>query len=87
MTKRASAIRHVHFEDLGLLAPLLEARGYAIQYHDAWTADWDDAAGADLVVLLGGPISVNDGDAYPFMEREIALAAARLVQITMKLGE
>lgn len=76
--KTVVAIRHVHFEDLGLLAPILEARGYAIRYMDGWDIDSDAALKADLLVLLGGPISVNETREYPFVETEIALAKARL---------
>ena len=72
------AIRHVHFEDLGLLEPLLRERGHTIRYMEAWEIDPDAARQADLLVLLGAPISVNDTRAYPFVETEIALAAARL---------
>lgn len=86
MNRRASVIRHVHFEDLGLLEPLLEARGYEVEYNDAWNADFDAADKADLVVLLGGPISVNDTDDYPFLDSEIALAAARLARDRPLLG-
>lgn len=86
MTMRAAVIRHVHFEDLGLLAPLLEARGFEIHIDEAWSADVDAAADADLVILLGGPISVNDTGDYPFLEQEIALAARRLANGRPLLG-
>lgn len=76
--KNVVVIRHVHFEDLGLLAPILNARGYAIRYMDGWAIDTDAAAAADFLVLLGGPISVSETRAYPFMQTEITLAKARL---------
>lgn len=72
------AIRHVAFEDLGLLEPLLAERGAAITYGDAWAIDRQAARAADLLVILGGPISVNDAAAYTFLETEIALAGERL---------
>ena len=33
--KSAIALRHVHLEDLDTLPPLLDERGYAVQYIDA----------------------------------------------------
>jgi GMP synthase (glutamine-hydrolysing) len=86
MTRRAFVVRHVHFEDLGLLAPLLAARGFEIEVHEAWNADFDAAADAGLVVLLGGPISVNDTRDYPFVDREIALARSRIGRDRPLLG-
>jgi GMP synthase (glutamine-hydrolysing) len=80
MTKTCLAVRHVAFEDLGLLGPLLSARGYDIRYHDAgidlFTAD--SLIAPDLVVVLGGPIGVYEQDTYPFLAGEIAAVAARL---------
>jgi GMP synthase (glutamine-hydrolysing) len=80
MTKSCLAVRHVAFEDLGLLGPLLSARGYDIRYHDAGIERFD--AGTllepDLVIVLGGPIGVYDCETYPFVTDEIAAVAARL---------
>jgi len=72
------AICHVAFEDLGLLEPLLVERDAAIAYGDAWAIDRDAARAADLLVILGGPISANDTAAYQFLDTEIALARERL---------
>jgi len=72
------AVRHVAFEALGLLQPLLTERSATIAYGDAWAIDMDAARAADLLVILGGPISANDTAAYPFLETEIALARERL---------
>jgi hypothetical protein len=47
MTKSCLAVRHVAFEDLGLLGPLLSARGYDIRYHEAGIERFDAAAQLD----------------------------------------
>ncbi|HEY1991063.1 MAG TPA: glutamine amidotransferase [Gammaproteobacteria bacterium] len=78
--KTLLAIRHVPFEDLGSLAPLLAKAGYSIRYADAPTADFA-ALGKqtwDLVAVMGGPIGVNDGADYPFIAPELRLVEARL---------
>lgn len=78
--KSAIAIRHVKFEDLGAFAPALEAAGYAIRYLDIGEAELRGLRpeAADLVVVLGGPISVYEEDTYPFLRDEIAFLERRL---------
>lgn len=78
--KRALAVRHVPFEDLGVLAPLLRERGYDVGYRDAGIDDLDagEFTDADLLVVLGGPIGVYQTGAYPFLAAEQAAIAARL---------
>src|SRR5271170_2275741 len=80
MTKKCLAVRHVAFEDLGLLGPLVAARGYGVRYHDAGVQPIDAATllAPDLLIVLGGPIGVYERDAYPFIAEEIAAIAARL---------
>jgi GMP synthase (glutamine-hydrolysing) len=72
------AIRHVHFEDLGMLGPLLGRRGHQVNYLDAWCDDLAPAREADLLVVLGGPIGAYEADKYPFLAAELALVAERL---------
>lgn len=76
--KSLLAIRHVHFEDLGALEPIFVAAGYTVRYLEAPRARFDEAEEPDLVVLLGGPLSVNDEQDYPFLVPELAYVAARL---------
>lgn len=86
--KTLLAIRHVPFEDLGSWeGPFAEA-GYAIRYVDAPTADFTrlDQASWDLLVLLGGPIGVNERDDYPFLGDELRFVEARLKRDTPTLG-
>jgi GMP synthase (glutamine-hydrolysing) len=80
MAKTCLAVRHVAFEDLGLLEPLVAERGYAIRYLDAGVDALDDETltTPDLVVVLGGPIGVYETDTYPFISTEVAAIAARL---------
>ena len=78
--KSAIAIRHVHFEDLGGFAPVLERHGYQITYVDAGVdpIDGELAAKADLLVVLGGPIGAYEDDLYPFLGEELAVIRRRL---------
>jgi len=88
MTRTCLAVRHVAFEDLGLLGPLIAARGYVVRYHDAGVDPFDaqGLAAPDLVVVLGGPIGVYERDAYPFIAAEIAAIAARIAAQKPILG-
>src|SRR5262245_62867851 len=78
---RVVAVRHVAFEDLGLLAPLLDEAGYATSYVDAPTADLGHHTidSADLLIVLGGPIGVYEADAFPFLTEEINLIERRIL--------
>ena len=40
MSRSAVAVRHVLFEDLGIVAPLLTERGYSIRYLGLTTPGW-----------------------------------------------
>ena len=88
MTLTAIAIRHVAFEDLGLLAPMLAQRGYAVRYLEAGVDTIDAATldAADLVVVLGGPIGVYEAERYPFLAGERVAIAARLAARRPTLG-
>src|ERR1700744_3552586 len=82
------AVRHVAFEDLGLLGPLLVARGYDIRYHEAGVEPFapDSLLAPDFVVVLGGPIGVYEADAYPFINGEVAAIKTRLEADKPMLG-
>lgn len=85
--KNVSVIRHVHFENLGTLEPLLKQRGYGVQYFDAWTrCDPDEIQKADLLVVLGAPIGAFDDAVYPFLTHEVELLERRLVAQAPLLG-
>jgi len=62
MSRKAIAIRHLAFEDLGLLEPLLLRKGYRVSYREAGVDDLKriEQERPDLLIILGAPISVND---------------------------
>ncbi len=86
--RTAVALRHVAFEDLGLLSSVLYREGWDVAFCDAATDDVSHRSieNADLLIVLGGPIGVADADAYPFISREIAMLERRLMQQRATLG-
>ena len=86
--RRAVILRHVAFEDLGLLPPILREAGWGFDYREAPTDDLADPAigQAELLVVLGGPIGVYETESYPFLRQEIALLEARLARGLPTLG-
>jgi GMP synthase (glutamine-hydrolysing) len=84
----ALAMTHVPFEDLGSLAAVLAERHYAVQTVDACTADLPelDPLAPDLLVILGGPVGVNETDRYPFLGEELQLIRRRLQARLPTLG-
>lgn len=83
---KAVAIQHVAFEDTGILAPLLATRGWHLQVLQAGIDRLDDAETADLLIVLGGPISANDVHAYPHLQVLYALLRSRLAADRPTLG-
>lgn len=86
--KTALIVRHVAFEDLGTLEPVLVDSGYNLDFREA---GWHDLSGIDplapdILIVLGGPIGVYDQNAYPFLRDEIALLEHRLRQNLPTLG-
>lgn len=78
--KTAVAIRHLMFEDLGLIEPWLRRRGWRVVLCDAGVDDLAtmDQGPVDLLVVLGGPIGACDDLLYPFLADEVDLIRRRL---------
>jgi GMP synthase (glutamine-hydrolysing) len=78
--RQAIALKHVPFEDLGSLQPVLESRGFRIQTLDAFHAHREQAliSASDLLVVMGGPIGVYEHEAFPFLCDEIRAIRTRL---------
>ncbi|NGZ86476.1 glutamine amidotransferase [Duganella aceris] len=86
--KTALVLRHLAFEDLGRLRPVLEQAGYAIRYIEAGVDALAPHAPLepDLLVILGGPISVYDIEDYPWLAAQIDWIRLRLLADRPTLG-
>ena len=82
------AFRHVPFEDLGLLAPLLANRGHSLRYVEVPVdgVETVDPLAPELLVVLGGPIGVYENESYPFIDAEVALIEKRVASGRPLLG-
>jgi GMP synthase (glutamine-hydrolysing) len=80
MGRLALAIRHVEFEDCGTLTDVLQARGFELRYVDAGQDDLAsvDASAPELLIGLGGPVSVYDAPRQPWLADELNLFERRL---------
>jgi GMP synthase-like glutamine amidotransferase len=68
---RAHYFQHVPFEGLGSIEPWLESAGYEItctRFYDS--AVLPDVEKVDLLIVMGGPMSVNDEVEFPWLAAE-----------------
>ena len=88
ISRTALAIRHIHFEDLGVFEGVLAAAGYQVRYHDVGVDAFDrlDLLAPDLLIVLGGPIGVYETDTYPVIADELRLLSPRLQARRPTLG-
>jgi GMP synthase-like glutamine amidotransferase len=84
---RAHALFHVPFEGLGSIGPWLEARGARITttrlFEDPSLPDPGDL---DLLVAMGGPMSVNDEAEHPWLVAEKRFVGAAIERGVAVLG-
>jgi GMP synthase (glutamine-hydrolysing) len=86
--KRALVLRHLAYENLDQLQPILERAHFTVRYFEVGVDSFLNFSplDIDLVIILGGPISVYDQAKYPFLTEEIAWLRARLLEDLPTLG-
>lgn len=81
------AIRHVSFEDLGTMQRLFASWGLSFEYLDPPGGDdLAPAMDAKLLVVMGGPISVNDAGRFDYLGEEVRLIRKRIERGLPTLG-
>ena len=70
---RTHTIQHVPFEGLGSIEPWLVEGGHALTRTRLYASEtFPEAPDFDLLVVMGGPMSVNDEAAFPWLASEKA---------------
>jgi len=80
MSKIAYIVRHINFENAGILESVLIDRGFELTYIEAPLANFEhyDATEADLIIVCGAPIGAYDEELYPFLTDEIKFITDRI---------
>jgi len=86
--KRAIAIQHLAFEDLGSFEGELISADYRTEYLEAGVDDLRtiNPTPSDLLIILGGPIGADEEGLYPFLKDELHLLDHALSQSVPILG-
>lgn len=84
---KISVLQQVDFEGPGVIADWAEARGADLEIVHAYKGDSiSRAAGADLLVVLGGPMGVYDDQKFPWLRKERELLEAAIAEERAVLG-
>jgi GMP synthase-like glutamine amidotransferase len=79
MPVRLQVFQHVRHEGLGSLEPFFAARGASVSYTRLFAGELPPAPSAyDFLVVLGGPMSVDEEAVYPWLAPEKAAIRAAL---------
>jgi GMP synthase-like glutamine amidotransferase len=83
----AHVLQHVPFEGLGSIEPWLQQRSAVISYTRFFERDvLPQPQGIDLVIAMGGPMSVNEEDQYGWLREEKRFLAGVIHEGTAVLG-
>ncbi len=81
-------LQHVPFEGVGSMADWFQTRGATLHYTRFYEADarLPDPASCDLIVAMGGPMSVNDESELPWLIEEKTFLRQAIEQGVPVLG-
>jgi GMP synthase-like glutamine amidotransferase len=83
---RLHGIRHVAFETEAGIADWAAERGHALAHTDVFAGQpLPDLAGFDWLVVMGGPMNVDEGDRHPWLagEKRLIRAAAEAGKLVL----
>lgn len=85
---RLLVFQHVAYEILGTLDPLLKSRGFRIRYINFGRHPHAEPSldGYDGIIVLGGPMNVDETDRYPHLWTELRLLEGALERNMPILG-
>ena len=79
MSKTVHAIYNIEFEDLGFIKSILSKKKIMLHEHRAFSqSNLVQPCKEDILIIMGGPMSVNDEKKYPFIKRELEIIQKHL---------
>ena len=80
---RAHYLQHVPFEGLGSIESWLQTAGYTITSSQLYQSDdLPNPQDIDMLIVMGGPMSINDEQDYPWLVTE-----KRFIKQVIDLGK
>lgn len=88
MKQSAVVLQHLAFEDLGSFEEVLRDHDFELRMLQLGVADLGQLVPEEpgLLIVLGGPISVNDTALFPFLQHELAILRSRMSRDLPCLG-
>lgn len=87
MSLKVHVLQHASFEGIGSMEPWLLERGASIGYSHLYRGDsLPELEGLDLIIVMGGPMSVNDEAELPWLVAEKKLIRDAILQSVPMLG-
>ncbi|THB79137.1 MAG: type 1 glutamine amidotransferase [Desulfobulbaceae bacterium] len=86
-TRRAHWLQHVPFEGLGSIEAWLKNHDYQLSCTRMYESEpLPPLAEIDFLIIMGGPMSVNDADRYPWLTAELEFITRAIEQGKRILG-
>ena len=79
-------LKNISSEGPGTIEDFLVRSGIPYVIADLASGEFPDASAYDTLVMMGGPMSVNESDRYPYIGREAELARTFMAQGRKVLG-
>lgn len=79
-------LKNIGSEGPGTIEDFLVRSGIPHTIADLTSGEFPDASAYDTLIMMGGPMSVNESDRYPYIEREAELARTFMAQGKKVLG-
>lgn len=87
MSLKVHVLQHASFEGIGSMEPWLRERGASIAYSHLYAGDkLPELHGLDLIIVMGGPMSVNDEAELPWLVDEKKFIREAIRQSVPMLG-
>jgi len=79
-------LKNISSEGPGTIEHFLVQSGFPYTIADLTRGEFPDASAYDTLVMMGGPMSVNESYRYPYIDREAELAQTFMAQDKKVLG-